>query len=63
MGCNCKKDKTELSKKKDIRKRAKEAIATAKRLWKEKHFMPDPLIRSQTDISTSSKEPPNSTTR
>ena len=35
MGCNCKKDKTELSKKKDIRKRAKEAIATAKRLWKE----------------------------
>ncbi len=35
MGCNCKKDKTELSKKKDIRKRAKEAIVTAKRLWKE----------------------------
>ena len=35
MGCNCKKDKTELSKKKDIRKKTKETIATIKRLWKE----------------------------
>ena len=35
MGCNCKKDKTELSKKKDIRKRAKETIAAVKRLWRE----------------------------
>ena len=35
MGCNCKKDKTELSKRKDIRKKTKEAIATIKRLWQE----------------------------
>ena len=35
MGCNCKKDKTELSKKKDIRKKTKETISTIKRLWKE----------------------------
>jgi len=35
MSCNCKKDKTELSKKKDIRKKTKEAIATIKRLWQE----------------------------
>lgn len=35
MGCNCKKDKTELSKKKDIRKKTKETIAAIKRLWKE----------------------------
>jgi hypothetical protein len=35
MSCNCKKDKTELSKKKDIRKKTKEAIATIKRLWRE----------------------------
>lgn len=35
MSCNCKKDKTELSKRKDIRKKTKEAIATIKRLWRE----------------------------
>ena len=35
MGCNCKKDKTELSKRKDIRKKTKDAIATIKRLWQE----------------------------
>ena len=35
MGCNCKKDKTELSKKKYIRKKTKETIAAIKRLWKE----------------------------
>ena len=35
MGCNCKKDKTELSKKKDIRKKTKEIISTIKSLWKE----------------------------
>ena len=35
MGCNCKKDKTELSKKKDIRKKTKETISIIKRLWKE----------------------------
>lgn len=35
MGCNCKKDKTELSKRKNIRKKTKETIATIKRLWKE----------------------------
>ena len=35
MGCNCKNDKTELSKKKDIRKKTKETIATIKKLWKE----------------------------
>ena len=35
MSCNCKKDKTELSKKKDIRKRTKEAIATIKKIWQE----------------------------
>lgn len=35
MSCNCKKDKTELSKKKDIRKKTKEVIATIKKLWRE----------------------------
>ena len=35
MGCNCKKYKTELSKRKDIRKKTKDAIATIKRLWQE----------------------------
>jgi hypothetical protein len=35
MGCNCKKDKTELSKRKDIRKKTKDTIATIKRLWRE----------------------------
>ena len=35
MSCNCKKDKTELYKKKDIRKKTKETIATIKRLWRE----------------------------
>jgi hypothetical protein len=36
MGCNCKKDRTELlSKRKAIRKKTKEAIATIKKLWQE----------------------------
>ena len=35
MGCNCKKDKTELSKKKDIRKKTKETLDTIKRFWRE----------------------------
>ena len=35
MGCNCKKDKTEFNKRKDIRKKTKDAIATIKRLWQE----------------------------
>ena len=35
MSCNCKKDKTELSKKKDIRRKAKDTFATIKRLWQE----------------------------
>ena len=35
MGCNCKKDKTELFKKKNIRKKTKETIAIIKRLWQE----------------------------
>ena len=35
MSCNCKKDKTELSKRKNIRKKTKEIIATIKRLWEE----------------------------
>ena len=35
MSCNCKKDKIELSKKKDIRKKTKEIISTIKLLWKE----------------------------
>lgn len=35
MSCNCKKDKTELSKKKDIRKKTKETIETIKKLWKD----------------------------
>lgn len=46
MSCNCKKDKTELYKKKDIRKKTKEAIATIKRLWRE----------SENDIITINKE-------
>ena len=35
MGCNCKKDKTEFFKRKDIRKKTKDAIATIKKLWQE----------------------------
>lgn len=35
MSCNCKKDKTELSKRKDIRRIAKDTFATIKRLWQE----------------------------
>ena len=35
MGCNCKKDKTEFYKRKDIRKKTKDTIATIKRLWQE----------------------------
>lgn len=35
MGCNCKNDKTELNKRRDIRKKTKDAIATIKRLWQE----------------------------
>ncbi len=51
MGCNCKKDKTELSKRKNIRKKTKETIATIKRLWKE----------SENDIITINKEDLNFT--
>ena len=35
MACNCKKDKTELNKRKNIRKKTKDTIATIKRLWRE----------------------------
>ena len=35
MGCNCKKDKTELSNRKSFRKKTKEVIATIKKLWEE----------------------------
>ena len=35
MSCNCKNDKTELSKRKDIRRKAKDTFATIKRLWQE----------------------------
>ena len=46
MSCNCKKDKTELSKNKEIRKRTKETLATIKRLWRE----------SETDTITTNKD-------
>ena len=35
MGCNCKKDKTELNIRKEIRKKTKDVITTLKRIWKE----------------------------
>ena len=35
MSCNCKKDKTELNKRKDFRRKAKDAIAKIKKLWQE----------------------------
>ena len=35
MSCNCKKDKTEFNKRKDIRRKTKDAIATIKKLWRE----------------------------
>ena len=35
MGCNCKKDKTELNIRKEIRKKTKDTINTLKRLWRE----------------------------
>jgi hypothetical protein len=35
MGCNCKKDKTEFNKRKNIRKKTKDAIATIKKLWRD----------------------------
>jgi hypothetical protein len=46
MSCNCKKDKTELNKRKDIRRKTKDALATIKRLWRE----------SENDIITINKE-------
>ena len=46
MGCNCKKDKTELNKRKDIRKKTKDTIATLKKLWKD----------SENDIITTNKD-------
>jgi hypothetical protein len=46
MSCNCKKDKTELSKNKEIRKRTKETLATIKRLWRE----------SETDMIITNKD-------
>ena len=49
MGCNCKKDKTELSKKKDIRKKTKETIATIKRLWKESEK--DTITKNKDDLN------------
>lgn len=47
MGCNCKKDKTELSKRKNIRKKTKETIATIKRLWRES----DVIISSRNELN------------
>ena len=36
MGCNCKKNRTELlSKRKEIRRKTKDALATIKKLWQE----------------------------
>ena len=35
MSCNCKKDKTELNIRKEIRKKTKDTINTLKRLWRE----------------------------
>ena len=35
MSCNCKNDKTELSKRKDIRRKVKDTFAAIKRLWQE----------------------------
>ena len=35
MSCNCKHDKTELSNRKDIRRKVKDTFATIKRLWQE----------------------------
>lgn len=46
MSCNCKKDKIELFKNKEIRKRTKETLATIKRLWRE----------SETDTITTNKD-------
>ena len=49
MGCNCKKDKTELSKKKEIRKKTKEIISTIKRLWKESEI--DTITTNKDDLN------------
>ena len=46
MSCNCKKDKTELNKRKDIRRKTKDALATIKRLWRE----------SESDTITTNKD-------
>lgn len=35
MGCNCSKDKLELSLRKKLRQKTKEKFAEVKRLWKE----------------------------
>ena len=35
MGCNCKKDKTELNTRKEVRKKTKDAIEAIKKLWRE----------------------------
>ena len=46
MSCNCKKDKTELSTRKDIRRKAKDTFAAIKKLWQE----------SENDIITTNKD-------
>ena len=49
MSCNCKKDKTELSKRKDIRRKAKNTFATIKRLWQESEK--DTIITNKDELN------------
>ena len=49
MGCNCGKDKIELSIRKKLRREVKEKISDMKRLWKE-------TKKSDTTVTTNKKK-------
>lgn len=48
MGCNCAKDKIELSIRKKLRREMKEKLSDIKKLWKES--------KTQTTVTTNKKE-------
>lgn len=49
MSCNCKNDKTELSKRKDIRRKVKDTFTTIKRLWKESEI--NTIIKNKDELN------------
>ena len=51
MSCNCKNDKTELSKRKDIRRKVKDTFTTIKRLWKESESEINTIITNKDELN------------